>query len=146
MLKHLYSCLLLLLLSAVGQAQVSSQDNYLLLIPDRVFDGETMHSGWQVLVKGDRIEAVGDLRNIPPSAERIDLKGTTLLPGLIEGHSHLFLHPYNETSWNDQVLKESRAERTVRAAIHARKTLMAGFTTARDLGTEGAGYDDVGLK
>jgi imidazolonepropionase-like amidohydrolase len=65
---------------------------------------------------------------------------------LIEGHSHLFLHPYNETSWNDQVLTESRAERTARAVTHARATLLAGFTTVRDLGTEGAGYDDVGLK
>lgn len=68
------------------------------------------------------------------------------MPGLIEGHAHLFLHPYNETSWNDQVLKESRAERTARAVNHARATLMAGFTTVRDLGTEGAGYDDIGLK
>jgi imidazolonepropionase-like amidohydrolase len=70
----------------------------------------------------------------------------TLLPGLIEGHSHLFLHPYNETSWDDQVLKESRAERTARAVQHANATLMAGFTTVRDLGTEGALYDDAGLK
>jgi imidazolonepropionase-like amidohydrolase len=70
----------------------------------------------------------------------------TLLPGLIEGHSHLFLHPYNETSWDDQVLKESRAERTARAVNHAKATLMAGFTTVRDLGTEGAMYDDAGLK
>jgi imidazolonepropionase-like amidohydrolase len=76
----------------------------------------------------------------------IDLKGTTLMPGLIEGHSHLFLHPYNETAWNDQVLGESRAERTARAVNHARATLMAGFTTVRDLGTEGATYDDAGLK
>ena len=70
----------------------------------------------------------------------------TYCPGLIEGHSHLFLHPYNETPWNDQVLKESRAERVARATVHAKKTLLAGFTTVRDLGTEGAGYDDVGLK
>jgi len=76
----------------------------------------------------------------------MDLKGATLLPGLIEGHSHLFLHPYNEVTWNDQVLKESRAERTARAVVHARQTLLAGFTMVRDLGTEGAMYDDVGLK
>ncbi|MEI9912833.1 MAG: amidohydrolase family protein [Bacteroidota bacterium] len=68
------------------------------------------------------------------------------MPGLIEGHSHLFLHPYNETAWDDQVLKESRAERTARAVNHAKATLMAGFTTVRDLGTEGALYDDAGLK
>jgi imidazolonepropionase-like amidohydrolase len=83
---------------------------------------------------------------LPAGSQVIDLKGMTLLPGLIEGHSHLFLHPYNETVWNDQVLKESRAERTARAVTHARATLMAGFTTVRDLGTEGAMYDDVGLK
>ncbi len=83
---------------------------------------------------------------LPPGSEVIELKGMTLLPGLIEGHSHLFLHPYNETSWDDQVLKESRAERTARAVVHADSTLMAGFTTVRDLGTEGAMYDDVGLK
>jgi imidazolonepropionase-like amidohydrolase len=68
------------------------------------------------------------------------------MPGMIEGHSHLFLHPYNETSWNDQVLREPLALRVARATVHARNTLLAGFTTVRDLGTEGAGYADVGLK
>lgn len=123
-----------------------SDDTFYLLKPDRVFDGEQMHPNWQVLVKNNRIVAVG--ANLPSaaSAKIIDLKGQTLLPGLIEGHSHLFLHPYNETSWNDQVLKESRVERVARATVHAKNTLLAGFTTVRDLGTEGAGYDDVGLK
>ena len=83
---------------------------------------------------------------LPAGTQIIELPGATLLPGLIEGHSHLFLHPYNETSWDDQVLKESRAERTARAVEHAKSTLMAGFTTVRDLGTEGSMYDDVGLK
>ena len=123
-----------------------SSDTYYLLKPDRVFDGEQVHTGWQVLVKNNRIEAAGANLKAPATAEVIDLKGQTLLPGLIEGHSHLFLHPYNETSWNDQVLKESRVERVARATVHARNTLLAGFTTVRDLGTEGAGYDDVGLK
>ncbi|MDB5009137.1 MAG: dihydroorotase [Mucilaginibacter sp.] len=128
-----------------AQAQT---DNYVLLKPDRVFDGQQMHTGWQVLVKGNHIEAVGEAGSItaPASTKIIDLKGTTLMPGMIEGHSHLFLHPYNETSWDDQVLTESRAERTARAVVHAKATLLAGFTTVRDLGTEGAGYDDVGLK
>ncbi|HEX2536032.1 MAG TPA: amidohydrolase family protein [Chitinophagaceae bacterium] len=134
---------MLLLFGVPGAAQ---SDTLLLLKPDRVFDGGEMREGWQVLLRHDRIEAAGPRLAIPAGARVIDLKGATLLPGLIEGHSHLLLHPYNETSWNDQVLKESRAERTVRAARHAAATLRAGFTTVRDLGTEGAGYDDAGLK
>ena len=74
------------------------------------------------------------------------LPGLTLMPGLIEGHSHLLLHPYNETTWNDQVLREPIAYRVARATVSARDTLMAGITTVRDLGTEGAGYADVGLR
>jgi imidazolonepropionase-like amidohydrolase len=107
-----------------------------------------MDDGWQVLVHQHRIESAGPAGSfqVPVNARTIDLTGSTLLPGLIEGHSHLFLHAYNEISWNDQVLRESRAERTARATVHARKTLLAGFTTVRDLGTEGALYDDVGLK
>jgi imidazolonepropionase-like amidohydrolase len=101
-----------------------------------------------VLVRGERIEAVGSRTQVavPPGATTIDLPGTTLIPGLIEGHSHLLLHPYNETSWDDQVLREPEALRVARAVNHARSTLLAGWTTVRDLGTEGAGYADVGLK
>ncbi|MFP2960741.1 amidohydrolase family protein [Myxococcus sp. 1LA] len=121
-----------------------------LLRPDRVFDGVTArpHTGWVVLVTGDRIAAAGPEAQVkvPQGTTTVDLKGTTLLPGLIEGHSHLLLHPYNEASWNDQVLKESLALRVARATNHARATLAAGFTTARDLGTEGAADADVGLK
>lgn len=123
-----------------------AQTTYLLR-PDRVFDGEAMHEGWVVRVKGDRIEAAGPAASISATgAEVVQLPGQTLLPGLIEGHSHLFLHPYNETPWDDQVLREARSLRAARATVHARKTLLAGFTTVRDLGTEGAEYDDVGLK
>ncbi len=124
----------------------NAQDTLLLLKPARVFDGNTMHNNWQVLVQKDRIVAVGENLKTNQSFRVINLPNCTLLPGLIEGHSHLLLHPYNETTWNDQVLTESRAERIVRATIHARNTLLAGFTTVRDLGTEGADYDDVGLK
>ncbi|BAU52280.1 metal-dependent hydrolase family protein [Mucilaginibacter gotjawali] len=142
------SFLAILLMFVHVFAQPKAEDSYTLLKPDRVFDGQQMHTGWWVLVKGNHIEAVGKPTsvNAPASSKIIDLKGTTLMPGMIEGHSHLFLHPYNETSWNDQVLTESRAERTARAVMHAKATLLAGFTTVRDLGTEGAGYDDVGLK
>jgi imidazolonepropionase-like amidohydrolase len=125
----------------------AQSDSFYLFKPDRVFDGDQMHSDWIVLVKGKKIESCGAMTfKLPANTRIIELPGATLLPGLIEGHSHLFLHPYNEVSWNDQVLKESRAERTARAVEHARATLMAGFTTVRDLGTEGAAYDDAGLK
>jgi len=126
----------------------SLKSQSLLLKPDRVFDGENMHENWAVLVEDEYISAVGEANNLPfpADAQIVLLPGCTLLPGLIEGHSHLFLHPYNETSWNDQVLKESVAERVSRATVHARKALEAGFTTVRDLGTEGAGYNDIGLK
>ncbi len=117
-----------------------------LLRPDRVFDGREMHAGWQVLVDGNRISAAGASVATPAGVRTIDLPGTTLMPGMVEGHSHLFLHPYNETTWDDQVLHEPLALRTARAVAAARATLMAGFTTVRDLGTEGAGYADVGLK
>ncbi len=117
-----------------------------LLMPDRVWDGEAMHSGWQVLVANGRIVAAGPNVDAPADAQRITLAGQTLLPGFIEGHSHLLLHPYDKTPWDDQVLKESEAYRVARAVGHARATLMAGFTTVRDLGTEGAGTADVGLK
>ncbi len=120
----------------------------LLLRPTRVFDGvnPAAHEGWSVLIEGDRIAAAGPNVAAPAGARTIDLPGTTLMPGMIEGHSHLFLHPYNETLWDDQVLHEPLALRTARAVVHARKTLEAGFTTERDLGTEGAGFADVGLK
>ena len=117
-----------------------------LLRPAAVFDGTALHSGWAVLVKGARIAAAGPALATPPGATVIDLPGDTLMPGMIEGHGHLFLHPYNETSWDDQVLHEPLALRTARAVVAAKATLLAGFTTERDLGTEGAGYADVGLK
>ena len=119
-----------------------------LLTPDRIYDGTVMRTGWSVLVRNDRILAVGPGLEAaaPPDARRIPLAGMTLIPGLIEGHSHLLLHPYNETPWNDQVLHESLALRTARAVNHARWTLDAGITTVRDLGTEGAGEADVGLR
>ncbi len=125
-------------------------DTIYLLKPARVFDGESaqLHDGWVVLVRGDKIEAAGPAGEIkaPADAKVIELPGMTLMPGLIEAHSHVLLHPYSETSWNDQVAHESLSLRVARATNHLRNTLLAGFTTIRDLGTEGAGYADVGLK
>lgn len=127
-----------------------------ILKPDRVFDGNVVHEGWRVVVRDSLIVFVGTpeqlasalptFRAPSDSVQTLMLAGMTLLPGFIEGHSHVLLHPYNETSWDDQVLREYRAERIARATVHLSKTLMAGFTTIRDLGTEGALFDDVGLK
>ncbi len=119
-----------------------------VLVPDRVFDGETMHTDWAVLIRGNRIGYAGPADDLVTTADVrwVDLPGKTVLPGLIEGHSHFFLHPYNETAWTDQVLQESLGERTARAVVHAAATLRAGVTTVRDLGTEGADFADVGIK
>jgi imidazolonepropionase-like amidohydrolase len=140
-------CRLTLFLLVLLLASPAIADTFLLR-PARVFDGvdPRAHEGWRVLVDGDRIAAAGPNLAAPAGAKVIDLPGTTLMPGMIEGHSHLFLHPYNETLWDDQVLHEPVALRTARAVVSAEKTLEAGFTTERDLGTEGAGYADVGLK
>jgi imidazolonepropionase-like amidohydrolase len=132
--------LLILLLPGTSAAQT-------VLRPTRVFDGNEMHEGWAVRVSGTRIEAAGPAASIDAAgAKVIDLPGTTLMPGLVEGHSHVLLHAYNETPWNDQVAHEGLALRAARAVNHLHATLMAGFTTIRDLGTEGAGYADVELK
>ncbi len=135
---------------ALGSATISPAAGpvSLLLKPAGVFDAidGKVHAGWQVLVTGDRIVAVGPALSVPAGTRTIDLAGDTLMPGLIEGHGHLFLHPYDEASWDDQVLHEPLALRTARAVANAKATLFAGFTSERDLGTEGAGYADVGLK
>ncbi|WP_339606155.1 amidohydrolase family protein [uncultured Roseivirga sp.] len=123
---------------------LKAQDDFLFK-PKQVFDGKETHSNWVVAVKGNRITYVG-AKYAGQANEVVELKNQTLLPGLIEGHSHILLHPYNEVPWNDQVLKESVAERSARAVNHLKASLMAGITTMRDLGSEGAGYADVGMK
>ncbi|MFT5736200.1 MAG: imidazolonepropionase-like amidohydrolase [Maribacter sp.] len=119
-----------------------------VLQPEHVFDGSEIHANWVVLVEHNSITYAGPLSGLkaPKRTKTLRLDGTTLMPGIIEGHSHLLLHPYNETSWNDQVLKESPVERAIRGTVHAQKSLQAGITTMRDLGAEGAGYTDVYLK
>ncbi|WP_299010125.1 amidohydrolase family protein [uncultured Caulobacter sp.] len=144
-MRRLLTALALIL--APGLAQAAQP---ILLKPAKVWTAEDAgapHAGWAVLVKDDKIAAVGPLGSIDAKdAQVIDLPGATLIPGLMDLHSHLFLHPYNETSWDDQVLKESPTYRTLRAGVEAKATLEAGFTTLRDLGTEGVGTADVPLK
>jgi imidazolonepropionase-like amidohydrolase len=132
---------------ALTAASLLAQSEVVVLKPARVFDGEASHEGWLVRVRGARIEAAGPASSVETTgAKVIDLAGATVLPGLVEGHSHILLHAYNETQWNDQVAHEGLALRAARAVNHLKATLMAGFTTVRDLGTEGAGYADVELK
>ena len=137
-------------IASIARAAGADTTHAVALVPDAVWDGEAdaPRAGWIVIVRGQRIEAVGPAAqvSVPGDAERIALPGTTLIPGLIEGHAHLFLHPYNETLWDDQVLKEPFGFRMAEAVAHARSTLEAGITTLRDLGTEGAFDGDVQLK
>ena len=143
------ACALLAALSVTAAVAAERPTSSVLLRPAQVWTAEEpLHSGWVVLVQGNRISAVGPASAVHPPSDAlvIELPDMTLLPGLMDLHSHLFLHPYNETSWNDQVLKEPIPYRTLRAGEQAKATLLAGFTTLRDLGTEGADYADVSIK
>ena len=147
MRRYVVAIALLVEAAALAQSPWPRPQAVTILRPARVFDGDAMHEGWAVRVEGDRIRAVGPGAGTSVAgATVVDLPGTTVLPGLVEGHSHVLLHPYDETKWDDQVLHESLGVRTARAVTHLRATLMAGFTTIRDLGTEGAGYADAELK
>ncbi len=139
---------LLLVAAAPPLAGLDAQEpEALLLRPARVFTGAgPLEEGWSVLVRGREIAAAGPEVEAPSGARVVELPGLTLLPGLIEGHAHILLHPYDETPWTEQVLLEPLGERVARGVVHLRRTLEAGITTARDLGTEGAGYGDVGLR
>lgn len=147
-MRALFFLLCLAMVFTQTQTNAPPETVYLLK-PAHVFDGESaqLHDNWVVLVRGEKIDAAGPANTVTASgAKVIDLPGLTLMPGLIEAHSHVLLHPYTETVWNDQVARESLSLRVARATNHLRNTLQAGFTTIRDLGTEGAGYADVGLK
>lgn len=145
-MKHIHSLLIMLIVIS-GAMNVNAQSKY-LITADRLFDGVEMHTNWAVVTDGNKIISVGprDQMKNTEGATTINYGDATITPGLIEGHSHLLLYPYNITDWDTQVLKETDSYRTARATVHAKNTLLAGFTTARDLGTEGAGYSDVAIK
>jgi imidazolonepropionase-like amidohydrolase len=141
--------LLAALLSLLSCAVFAAEPGPVLLTADRVWTGDgAAHPGWGVLVAKGKIVKVGPVASLSVAAgtQRIDMPGKTLMPGMMDLHSHVLLHPYNETSWDDQVIKEPVDYRVLRAGQHAQATLQAGFTTLRDLGTEGAGYADVSIK
>src|SRR5262245_56058608 len=98
-----------------------------------------------VLVRGDRIEASGPSVAIPAGTETLDLSRFTVLPGLTDAHTHVLLEPEDE-EWPPPVVYKTQAFRTVQGVAAARKELRAGFTTLRDLDSEGAGFADVALR
>ena len=137
-------------MTTAPSTRVPDDKQPLILSGARVLDsaGERLLSGHDVLVSAGRILRIAPAAQIhaPPDALRIDLTGLTLIPGLMDLHSHLLLHPYDRASWDDQVLRESLELRTIQAVVAAAATVEAGFTTLRDLGTEGAGVADVALR
>src|SRR5271169_957078 len=142
------SLLALLALHALTAAQTSSQaatSHPIVLHASRLLDiknGRIVKPG-EVLVQGERIVEVGSSVKRPAGAEVIDLGDRTLMPGLIDGHIHLFLHPGAEDL---QTVQESVPQRTIMALLAARDDLMAGFTAERDMGTEGAGSADTAVR
>jgi imidazolonepropionase-like amidohydrolase len=126
-------------------AVLSAQPRVTVLHAARLLDIETgaIIAPGEILVQGDRIAAAGATVNHPPGAQLIDLGDTTLLPGLIDAHVHLFLHPGAEDL---QTVQESVPQRTILATLAARDDLMAGFTAERDMGTEGAGAADTAVR
>src|SRR5689334_8945265 len=133
---------LLLLAAAAGML---AQQRAIVLHAARVLDVETgkVLAPGEVLVRGERIAEVGATVTHPPGAENIDLGDRTLMPGLIDAHVHLFLHPGEEDM---QTVEESVPQRTIIATLAARDDLMAGFTAERDMGTEGAGSADTAVR
>ena len=128
-----------------AQAQPNASARPIVLHAARLLDvaaGKIISPG-EVLVRGDRIAEVGAVVSQPEGAEVIDLGDCTLMPGLIDAHVHLFLHPGNEGM---QTVDESVPQRTIQATLAARADLMAGFTAERDMGTEGAGSADTAVR
>lgn len=133
-----------------GSPTQARESSVLVLQPSRVFDGQGQqsHADWRIVIRGETIAAAGPAATIesPPNARVVRLPGCTVLPGLIDAHTHVLLHPYDEAKWDDQVLREPHALRICRAVNHLRSDLLSGFTTLRDLGTEGVGFADIGLR
>jgi imidazolonepropionase-like amidohydrolase len=141
------SSVAVLALMAIGATAIAEQapDHPIVLHAARLLEidtGRIVMPG-EILVEGSHIKAVGSSVAHPAGAEMIDLGDTTLLPGLIDAHVHLFLHPGNESL---QTVQESVPQRTILAALAAKADLMAGFTAERDMGTEGAGSADTAVR
>ena len=135
----------LLSFGAGAQDAAAPTPHPIVLHAARLFDAESgrIVAPGEILVEGERITAAGSTVNHPAGAEMIDLGDTTLMPGLIDAHVHLFLHPGAEDL---QTVEESEAQRTILATLAAKQDLMAGFTAERDMGTEGAGSASTAVR
>ncbi|HMG01703.1 MAG TPA: amidohydrolase family protein, partial [Edaphobacter sp.] len=145
-MKNFALCLLFASATFSGSAQSASTGAHTFVLrATRMLDvaGGKIVTPAEVLVEGNRITAVGSTVTRPAGAEVIDLGDATLMPGLIDAHVHLFLHPGAEDL---QTVQESVPERTLIAADAAKQDLLAGFTAERDMGTEGAGCADVAVR
>jgi imidazolonepropionase-like amidohydrolase len=151
-----FSVALLLATSISAAAQTAQQappPRAFVIRAARLIDGKSdlVQNDVAVLVEGDRIVAVGRQSDIasraPAGAQVIDLGGATILPGLIDNHTHVLLQgDITAADYDEQILKESNPYRAIRATAAVRTALMNGFTTIRDLETEGAMYTDVDVK
>src|SRR6202048_2692538 len=136
----------------VWVAAVSAQTPAIVIRAGTLIDGTsaTPRKDQVIVIRGNRIERVGDAASakVPAEAKVLDLSNATVLPGLIDAHTHIFLQGEipAEGGYDAQLLKHGLAFRAVRAAVSARRALEQGFTTIRDVETEGAGYGDVGIK
>ena len=150
MLKR-YGAGFLLLVCALAPASASAQspwppDHWIAVRAGRLFDGtEKLAANQVILINGNRIAKVGPAEQVqvPAEAEVVDLRHATVLPGLIDAHTHVF---GNGPDFDNQILRDSYQYRTLTALANAQKDLMAGFTTLRDLKTLGAMYSDVDLR
>ncbi len=149
--RHLVLLLALVASPLVAQSGAAPPERRILIRAGRLIDGlsDRAHPDQGILVVGDRIAAVGAYPAVArqaEGAEQVDLSRMTVLPGLIDAHTHVLLQSDSATPYDEQLLKESIPYRTIRATAAARLALQHGFTTIRDLETEGAMYADVDLR
>ncbi len=154
-MKNYFACILLLAVAITAAAQQNDNrrpEGWTAIRAGWLIDGKSdkLRHDQMVIIHGNRIESVGDAASakIPAGANLIDLSKATLLPGLIDSHTHIFLQGEDpaQGGYDANILNAPLALRAARATIAAKRALEQGFTTLRDVETEGAGYGDVGIR